>query len=80
MVAPRRDFVVPLFFGPEQGQDQKKGLRRKSSGFLVQKQVKTKNKSKERSLPYNYWFFGSNKVGDHIKFKKNKVFTTNQWS
>ena len=44
MIAPRRDFVVPLFFGPEIGKDQKKGLRRKSSGFSVQKQVKTKKK------------------------------------
>ena len=46
MMAPRQDFVVPLFFSPEIGEDQKKkGLRRQSSGFSVQKQVKTKNKT-----------------------------------
>ena len=36
--------MVSPFIGTEIGEGQKKGLCRKSTGLLVQKQVKTKNK------------------------------------
>ena len=42
--------MLSPFFGPEIGEDQKKGLRSKSSGFLVQNQVKTKKKALRRKI------------------------------
>ena len=59
---------MSLFFCPEIGEDQKKGLRRKSSGFLVQKQVKTK----KRSSPKNFWVFSASKVGDKTTYEKTR--------
>ena len=41
---PGRDFVVALFIGQNIGEDQKKGLRCKTSWFSVRKYVMTKKK------------------------------------
>ena len=48
MVAPGAGFRGVTLFrsrNPEIGEDQKKGLRRKITGFSVQKQLKTKKRS-----------------------------------
>ena len=42
---------MSLFFGPEIGKDQKKGLRRKVTGFSVQMRLETKQNEKIRSSP-----------------------------
>ena len=42
--------MVSPFFGPKIGED-KKGLRRKTSGFMVQIRLETKQNEKARSSP-----------------------------
>ena len=48
--------MVAPFIGQNIGEDQKKGLRSKTSWFSVQKYVMTKKK--KRFLPTNQWVFG----------------------
>ena len=58
--------MVAPFFVPKIGEDQKKGLRCKISGFSVQKYVKTKKKKKkkQRSSPKNQRDLSPNEDGD----------------
>ena len=44
-------------FGPKIGEDQKKSLRRKISGFLVQMRLETKQ-NKKKVLTTNQWSYG----------------------
>ena len=48
---------VALFFGPKIGEDQKKDLRRKLSGFSVQMRIGTKQSEKRKVFTANRWSY-----------------------
>ena len=63
-----RDFVVAPFIGQDIGEDQKKGLRCKTSWCSVFSPKVCDDQKKKRSLPTHQWVFG-------LKRKKNRMVT-----